>query len=54
MIADAFSEQILSTKPIELDNLYPFNAFRHELALQLDYFLQESEPLEGVSFEEVV
>ncbi|KAJ9092001.1 hypothetical protein QFC19_008869 [Naganishia cerealis] len=41
-------EQILSAKPEELDGLFPFNSFRHEIALQVSSFLQESEPLEGL------
>ncbi|KAJ9094434.1 hypothetical protein QFC21_005973 [Naganishia friedmannii] len=41
-------DTILGAEPRELDNLYPFNTFRHELVLQLESFLRGSEPLEGL------
>lgn len=40
--------QIRGAKPKDLDDLFPFNAFRHEVALQINFLLQGDEPLEGV------
>ncbi|KAJ9119581.1 hypothetical protein QFC22_003290 [Naganishia vaughanmartiniae] len=45
-------DTILAATPRELDYLFPFNAFRHELAVQVYLFLQGSEPLEGFLPEE--